>query len=128
MARGSRAIAGRAPSRDQAGRSLPSDASTQYVELQVVCRTCSRPEHLLVLGAWWIDSRLEAFDAGQVNERANQAMVRQMPDGPEGRQRYAFECPGRCRRKGVLRQDTIDDKLAEAFERDVTQKIVYIDM
>lgn len=128
MARGSRAVAGRAPSRDQAGRSLPSDASTQYVELQVVCRTCSRPEHLLVLGAWWIDSRLEAFDAGQVNERANQAMVRQMPDGPEGRQRYVFTCPGGCGRKGVLRQDTIDDKLAEAFERDVTQKIVYIDM
>ena len=124
MARGSRAVAGRAPSRDQAGRSLPSDASTQYVELQVVCRTCSRPEHLLVHGAWWIDSRLEAFDAGQVNERANIRVERQQPEGPEGRQRYIFPCPGGCGRKGILRQDTIDNLLSEAFERDVQMRVV----
>ncbi len=38
MVRGNRFARGREASRDAEGRSLPSDTSLQYVELQLVCK------------------------------------------------------------------------------------------
>lgn len=79
----------------------------------------------MVLGQWWIESTLAAFDSAQVNERVNSHVKRQAPDGLQGRQRYRIRCPG-CGRKPVLRQDTIDAKLAVAYERNAQQKVVYL--
>jgi len=79
----------------------------------------------MVLGQWYIESTLAIFDAVQVNERANTHVERQLPDGPTGRQRFTFTCPD-CGQKPVLRQDTIDDKLAAEYEQNAQQKIVYL--
>lgn len=59
MARGSGFAAGREPSRDESGHSLPSDRSMAYVELQLVCKHHPKGEEP-ILGAWWIETRFAA--------------------------------------------------------------------
>lgn len=121
MARGARFAKGREPGRDAAGRSLPSDKSMLYVELQLVCKAHPVGEQP-ILGAWWIDSTLAAFDASQVNERRNAAVATQLPDA-SGRQRYQMQCP-KCPNAPVYRQERIDAALAAVFEHGVYQRVV----
>jgi len=64
-------------------------------------------------------------DPAQLNERANANVERQMPDGAQGRQRFILTCP-RCRKKPVLRQNTIDEMLASEYGQNLQQKVVYL--
>lgn len=113
MARGARFASNKASSSDADGHSLPSDKSMHYIELQLVCGCCplgDRP----ILAAFWIESHFEEFDPNQVNERENRAMIRQMVDGRDGRQRFVFQCP-KCSNSPVLKQETVDGWLAAAY-------------
>lgn len=118
--RGSRFAAGKAPSRNEAGRSLPSDRDMAYVELQIVCGVCfrgnARPP---ILGAWWIESHHAAFDSAEVNERVNTRVERQLIGD---RLRYKLECP-RCPAKPVLRGETIDKALEVEYEQGARAKV-----
>ncbi len=125
MARGDRFAAGRPPRRDNAGRSLPSDRSMRYVELQVTCKH-HQDGPPVILGAWWIESHYEVFDPRQVNERDNSAVIeRQWRTDPDGSDylRYKLRCP-QCGNSPVLRQDKIDAALAAIYEHGAAAKVV----
>jgi len=118
--RGSRFAAGKAPSRNEAGRSLPSDRDMAYVELQIVCGVCSRRSvKPPILGAWWIESHHAAFDPAEVNERVNTRVERQLIGD---RLRYKLECP-QCDAKPVLRGETIDQGLEVVYEQGARAKV-----
>lgn len=120
MPRGSRFAAGKAPSRNEAGRSLPSDRDMAYVELQIVCGVCSRRSVMpRILGAWWIESHHAAFDSAEVNERANKRVERQLIGD---RLRYKLSCP-RCPATPVLRGETIDQALEVEYEQGARAKV-----
>ncbi len=123
MPRGSRFAAGKAPSRDEAGRSLPSDRDMAYVELQIVCAVCSRAGvRRRILGAWWIESHHAAFDPAEVNERDNTRVERQLIGD---RFRYKLECP-QCDAKPVLRGETIDQGLEVVYEQGARAKVTQL--
>lgn len=118
--RGSRFAAGKEPSRDRAGRSLPSDRDMAYVELQIVCAVCSRVGvRRPILGAWWIESHHAAFDPAEVNERANKCVERQLIGD---RLRYKLSCP-RCPATPVLKGERIDQALELVYEQGARAKV-----
>lgn len=117
MVRGDRFARGQPPRRDQAGHSLPSDRSMHYVELQLVCKQHPEGEEP-ILGAWWVESHHEQFDARMVNERANSAVERQLVDSGDGsnRIRYKLRCP-KCRNSPVFTAERIDAALKAIYVR-----------
>ena len=120
MPRGSRFAAGKAPSRNEAGRSLPSDRDMAYVELQIVCGVCSRRSvKPPILGAWWIESHHAAFNPAEVNERDNTRVERQLIGD---RLRYKLSCP-RCPATPVLRGERIDRELELVYEQGARAKV-----
>ena len=124
MARGNRFARGENAQRDAAGHSLPSDRSMSYVELQILCMPCLNQERV-ILGAWWIESHSEKFEANQVNERKNKDVVTHLVREADGstRTRYKLRCP-KCRQEPVLRQDTVDHALGGVYQQGARQKVV----
>lgn len=122
-ARGSRFAEGSEPSRDAAGHSLPSDRSMGYVELQLVCGRHPEGQEP-ILGAWWIESHFEAFDASQVNERQSRSVELQtIPDGDgDLRVRYQLNCP-KCSNAPQFRRENVDRGLEAIYEKGARAKI-----
>lgn len=94
-----------------------------YVEMQLVCKQHPQGERP-ILGAWYIESHFQQFDAAQVNERPNSAVARQVVTEPDGatRLRYKMTCP-KCGQTPVYRQDLIDAALAALYERGADPKV-----
>jgi hypothetical protein len=124
MVRGNRAALNKEPRRDAAGRSLPSDAAMNYVELQIVCKH-HEPGERPILAAWWIESHFDTFDPAQVNERQNTAVERQVVTEVDGsiRLRFKMRCL-KCGNEPVLRQEKLDAALAAIYEKGAHPKVV----
>jgi hypothetical protein len=126
-----RRFLGLPPSRNAAGRSLPSDRHVQRVTVRLACEG---PAHTSrrsprVLGGFWIYSWYDAFSSIEVNEELpNKGVVDRSFITDEGgeHQRYLFQCQhDGCSRTPSFRADTIDGWLAEEYETGVYDKLVY---
>lgn len=130
MPRGSRFARGREPRRDADGHSLPDDNSMRYCEVRLVCGDPLHEGRGPILGAWWIESTLPAFESRQVNERANHVVEHQLVDGEEGpreRLRFKMRCPVTgCRNSPVFKASKVDEALAAIFVHNIEAKVITI--
>lgn len=116
---GRRFAAGKAPSRDSAGRSLPSDKDMQYVEVIYLCQVCARSGDVIELAGFGVETRDETFSPGMVYERRRSRIVERDPRVDDtGREyiRFKMQCPG-CRSSPILRSDKADAELEEIYKQ-----------
>ncbi len=115
MARGDRFTRGREPSRDLAGRSLPSERDAHYLELVLLCRVCATRGKRLELAGFGVETHDAHFRPDLVYERHRSRVVaRDVRTDAEGNEyvRYSMRCPS-CRNAPQIRQHRIGEELVE---------------
>ena len=123
MARGDRFAKGKPPTRDTAGRSLPSDRSMRYVAVVLVCK--QHPEgEAPELARFWVESTHERFSPQLLNEGANRGVTAEAVEAPDGSTyfRYKLRCP-KCRNTPEFRSARIEQDLEDIYEQGVREGV-----